>query len=397
MPTTKTKHGTVADLAPAIDLIERNCGPDTRQHLSGHPKLTPKAIGCLSRTSPERQQRVLDFIRAGHAKPLMITAVCALDYDTVGFHEVLNRLNLARGATRREVEFISAKKTSKLDRGPDRLLTISMIIETVKDIAGHVRTLRTEGVGQPWNIDESGGDQTREISNRLSAAAALGRLAKLNRNLPILKPEHHPTSMEQRQALALCQDIVSFAQPVLLSARQRCGRLDQQLWLRSPGSTRRIITHANPDGDAIVSAWLAERFLFAGEPVDILFVPRERVLGCFRAGDCLVDVGNSFDPARHVFDHKPPALPSRHDSCAAKLVWEHLRQLGKPVQHLEHLVLAVFAWDSVKRRREFEELAIASKQHGFHAALDGAKKKGLNNVNLYRHLRRWLDHGKRHL
>src|SRR5438045_2621079 len=83
--------------------------------------------------------------------------------------------------------------------------------------------------------------------------------------------------------------------------------------------------------------------------------PRERVLGCFRAGDCLVDVGNTFDPARHLFDHKPPAFPSRHDSCAAKLVWEHLLALGKPVQHLEQLVLAVFAWDSVKRRKEFGE------------------------------------------
>lgn len=115
------------------------------------------------------------------------------------------------------------------------------------------------------------------------------------------------------------------------------------------------------------------------------------VRGCLRPGDCLVDVGNTHDPARHLFDHKPPAFPSRHDSCAAKLVWEHLLTLGKPVQHLQDLVLAVFWWDSFKRRTEFAEVATASKSAGFHAALDAAKVRGLNNVALYRRLRRWLD------
>jgi hypothetical protein len=104
-----------------------------------------------------------------------------------------------------------------------------------------------------------------------------------------------------------------------------------------------------------------------------------------------VDGGNTHDPECHLYDHKPPALPSRHDSCAAKLVWDRLRAQGKRVGHLENLVLAVFAVDSVARRREFKEQAVASKRDGFHAALDEAKGRGLNNAALYRHLRRWLD------
>jgi hypothetical protein len=104
-----------------------------------------------------------------------------------------------------------------------------------------------------------------------------------------------------------------------------------------------------------------------------------------------VDVGITFDPARHLFDDKPPALPSRHDSCAAKLVWEVLLARGRRVKNLEELILAVFAWDSVKRRQEFKRQAIASKRDGFHAALDAAKQQGLNNAALNRHLRRWLN------
>jgi hypothetical protein len=119
-------------------------------------------------------------------------------------------------------------------------------------------------------------------------------------------------------ALDLCEHLAEVASPVLRAARKRWGSLDVQVRVRpSEVVTRRIITHANPDGDALVSAWLAERYLFAGEAAEVLFVPRKRVLGCLRPGDCLVDVGNAFDPAHHLFDHKPPALPSRHDSCAA--------------------------------------------------------------------------------
>src|SRR5262245_9820952 len=105
-------------------------------------------------------------------------------------------------------------------------------------------------------------------------------------------------------------------------ARHYFGEADAGFGIQSP-STRRVITHRKPDGDAIVSAWLAERFLLEGASVELLFVDRRRVFGAYRPGDCLVDVGNINEPANHFFDHKPPAFPCRHDSCAAKLIWEH--------------------------------------------------------------------------
>lgn len=385
-------------LADALDLIERNCGPDARQVLlSGHAAMTPANIGMLSRTSPEYQRHVLDRIRVGHATPLKKTAACSLVYETVSFQEVISRLERAVGGVRREATFIAARidaDAADLDRGPDRLLTLALIVEAAVNCAAGIRGLpNNERVSVRTHRNRTGEqEQAQALAATLNAAAALGLLAKNVRNLPLLKVEHRPTANEQRQALDLCQQILGLARPALRLARKRWGHLDRHLWLRPNGpATRRIITHADPDGDALASAWLAERFMFAGAEVEVLFVRRERVLGCLRPGDCLVDVGNTFDPERNLYDHKPPALPSRHDSCATKLVWEHLLALGKPVQDLEQLVLAVFAWDSIKRRKQFAVQAKASKKEGFHAALDAAKKRGLNNVALYRHMRRWLD------
>ncbi len=39
---------------------------------------------------------------------------------------------------------------------------------------------------------------------------------------------------------------------------------------------RRIATHRKPDADAIAASWLAEAYLFAGEKVEVAFVPRRR-------------------------------------------------------------------------------------------------------------------------
>jgi len=382
-------------LAAAVKEIEKNCGPGMRHLLSGYAALTAKEIVSLSNASSEYQHHVLARIRAGHANALNKTAACALVYETVGFYEVVNRMERALGEVRLEASFIAGQidtNATELNRGSDRLVTLALVIESIKGIREIIQDLPTV---PPPKVKKKNNKPKKKsapvVSDELNAARGLGLLAKNNRNLPMLKPEHHPTAKQSRRALDLCSKIAGVAEPALRSAQERWGRLDDQLWLRSPGSTRRIITHDNPDGDAIVSAWLAERFLFADEKVDILFVPRGRALGCLRPGDCLVDVGKTHDPARFLFDHKPPALPSRHDSCAAMLVWEHLLDQGKPVQHLKPLILAVLAWDSFKRRKEFFGLASASKQTGFHAVLDTAKQQGLNNVALYRDLRSWLD------
>ena len=66
---------------------------------------------------------------------------------------------------------------------------------------------------------------------------------------------------------------------------------------------KRILTHKRPDLDAIVSAWLAQDFLFAGEASEVLFVNRKILLQAKQDADCLVDVGNAYQPQRLWFDH----------------------------------------------------------------------------------------------
>jgi len=63
---------------------------------------------------------------------------------------------------------------------------------------------------------------------------------------------------------------------------------------------------------------VAERFLFVGESVEVLFVSRERERGAYRREDCLVAVGDTHDPTNYFFDHKPPAFADRHQTCAAR-------------------------------------------------------------------------------
>src|SRR5438132_9812737 len=38
-------------------------------------------------------------------------------------------------------------------------------------------------------------------------------------------------------------------------------------------TVKSIATYKNPDLDALVATWLAQRFLFAGEPCEVVFVP----------------------------------------------------------------------------------------------------------------------------
>lgn len=150
-----------------------------------------------------------------------------------------------------------------------------------------------------------------------------------------------------------------------------------------------IVTHKKPDADALVSTWLAQRYLFPGEETEVRFVGRT-----FRpydgAADCILDVGNTYDPDRLLFDHKPPAFRDRHQTCAARLLWEHLLSLGKPVHHLATLIEAVHDGDSSKRRQG--SLAYHQSRHsGFHAYFRSIAPTCPDDYALYTSVRDWLD------
>ena len=160
----------------------------------------------------------------------------------------------------------------------------------------------------------------------------------------------------------------------------------------SPAETamRLVITHSKPDGDAIASAWLAARYMFPGEHVEVAFVARFRPGQPVPAADCLVDIGCAFEPQRLAFDHKPPAFVDRNQNCATRLVWEHLLSLGRPVGHLGALVRVVHEGDRSPPGRPSSELA-KSRSEGFHSRLKQARARGGGDYLLYREMRGWLD------
>ncbi len=97
-----------------------------------------------------------------------------------------------------------------------------------------------------------------------------------------------------------------------------------------------------------------------------------------------MDVGNTHDPVYLFFDHKPPACASRHDSCAARMVWDHLTELGRPVRHLGPLVDVVHASDSARERVRFKGEYAASKRDVFHKALADTKAACGADADMYR-------------
>ena len=154
-------------------------------------------------------------------------------------------------------------------------------------------------------------------------------------------------------------------------------------------SIKKIATHRQPDADALVSTWLAERFLFADEIVMVVFVGRA-VPKCGWNADCVVDVGNEHDPARLRFDHKPPAFADRNETCATRLVWEHLQRMGADVVYLAALVEAVHAGDSNPPRKGSLVLQ-QSRTNGFHAFLRQARQLCVTDSALYEAVRHWLN------
>ena len=153
---------------------------------------------------------------------------------------------------------------------------------------------------------------------------------------------------------------------------------------------KRIVTHKRPDVDALVSVWLAERFLFAGQPIEVLFVDYscavERLLGV----DCITDLGGVYCRKRLIFDHKPPAFVDRHATCAAKLLWQYLRSRRHSVDHLADLVQLVHDGDSARLRPK--SLAFKqSRADGLHAAVRRWKIEGKSDDELYRRTKTRLD------
>jgi hypothetical protein len=148
---------------------------------------------------------------------------------------------------------------------------------------------------------------------------------------------------------------------------------------------KRIVTHRASDPDAIVAAWLAAEHLFGGD-VLVVFVGRQQAVHAPGLADCVVDVGNRYDPEKLWFDHKPPAFADRNSTCATKLIWEHLLAIGRDVRHLEAIVQVVFEGDT----RRWSHALRQSRRDGLHAAFARAKQEAASENQLYALMAGWL-------
>ncbi len=149
---------------------------------------------------------------------------------------------------------------------------------------------------------------------------------------------------------------------------------------------KQIVTHANPDLDAIVSAWLAQDFLFRAQPTEVRFVSRKVPERLMQHANCLVDVGNTYCLQRYRFDHKPPAFKNRNSTCATRLIWEYLRDIGIPVTHLEHLVQVTYEGDTHRNSEALRQ----SRIDGPHAELTRVKRKYKKAEDIYQRMVMWL-------
>ena len=152
----------------------------------------------------------------------------------------------------------------------------------------------------------------------------------------------------------------------------------------------RIFTHKQPDADAIAATYLAERFLFEGVSAEIIFVGRGQKIPATPGVDCVVDVGNIYDPAHLLFDHKPPAFADRNQSCATRLLWEFLCSQDKPVAALGEFVEIVHEGDRNPPGSP-SSLLKQSRADGFHAAVSRLRSAVNNDMALYDALRDYLD------
>ena len=153
---------------------------------------------------------------------------------------------------------------------------------------------------------------------------------------------------------------------------------------------KHIATHTRPDADALAAAWLAQRFMFAGEESTVNFISRSWTPSSRQQFNCAVDVGRTHNAQRLLFDHKPPALLDRNISCATSLACKYLQERGHQLSHLEPLIQVVHQGDRRPPQAPSEALR-RSRSEGFHALVRRQRDAGRSDEQMFEAARLWLD------
>ncbi len=107
-----------------------------------------------------------------------------------------------------------------------------------------------------------------------------------------------------------------------------------------------IVTHESPDADAIGYAYLMAKFAPGFEAYRIAFTnfsnPNQELL---KRADSVGDIGGQYSPQEWRFDHHHFKGADSTNTCATKMLWHHLRLLGRDVNHLEPLIEVIHQGD----------------------------------------------------
>lgn len=368
--------------------------------------------------SPQRRAAILEAMARG-ASYSAANRYTQNVFDTVSWGEITSRLHRARGSVLWTAVRIAQQRDACPEPSEFREET-----SAIQDLAGQAISQMVQQVpvdpAQPTKRKRHQQEQVApafDVSvGRMQGSLRQARkfLAKICRDVPHLPenigvsptvPQLATINLELariKDGAMIVQDLVDHPLVCNKDPRPRNTRQDDPLgigspyaaflgaWIASRQIDRRIATHHAPDADALVAVWMAERFLFFDESCAVTFVDR-RFAPCRESGfDCVVDVGRSHDPARRHFDHKPPAVLDRHSTCATRLVWEHLRSLQRPVEHLAQLVDLIHAGDSARLRASsfaYQE----SRRSGLHAHIHAVRDLSETDAQAYRAIRYWLD------
>lgn len=127
-----------------------------------------------------------------------------------------------------------------------------------------------------------------------------------------------------------------------------------------------IVTHTNPDFDAVCGVWLLKRFGgLENEPVEFVNTGNPDAEKLEKAA-AVVDTGRKLDSVNWRFDHHHLPGQDANDTCAAMQVYQLLKNFAD-IAHLEPLINLIFTGDTGRSE------ANASRELGLHAILSGYK------------------------
>src|SRR3990172_11698851 len=127
-----------------------------------------------------------------------------------------------------------------------------------------------------------------------------------------------------------------------------------------------IVTHQNPDWDALMGCFQIEKFLAGNEAVEYGFINMAKPdLELLARADYVIDCGGEFDPDRGRFDHHQMG-GGANKTCAAQLVYAYLNPKFQ-IEYLEPLIELVYEGDV------FGAGSAQSRLVGIHALLSAFK------------------------